>query len=469
MQRERHFARKEKVYGQFFTPPEVAGFIVDFCMASLSGKPELAVDPACGDGAFLKALIGRGVRNPVGVDIDDAVLMRIPEDVRGASKILRGDGLLWSELDGKADMVVGNPPFSSKYGRVSDGGILSMFELGRGRRSQAVEILFLEKFIRLARESGVIGIILPSGVFTNLPLDYVREFIFRNTEVLGVVSLPRGIFRGTESTASKTNILFARKRSGNGAAPAAVFMAIVRDLGDLRRVLEAYTEGKECEEPPAFWADPSVALYPEYHILSKHIPGEGERLGNLVSEIFCGRTEYGPKRSFAKRGVRFISAKVVTPLGLDFERDERKFVDPRSEMYKERAHVREGDLLFVRVGEGCIGRAAVVTGPEERGVADDWIYVIRPKNRELSYYLAFYLQSGRGASQINLLKRGVGTVTIPKRLLKDIIVVLPPEPELKKFKKLYLEMVRQRKKDRRRAEQIFKKAIEMIDARSAPL
>ena len=38
------------------------------------------------------------------------------------------------------------------------------------------------------------------------------------------------------------------------------------------------------------------------------------------------------------------------------------------------AHVEIGDLVFVRVGVGCIGRAAVITSENEKGIADDWIY-----------------------------------------------------------------------------------------------
>jgi len=71
--------------------------------------------------------------------------------------------------------VVGNPPFSAKYGRISDKNILDRYELGRGRRSQAVEVLFLERFIRLARSGGVVGIIIPDGILANTNYEYVTK------------------------------------------------------------------------------------------------------------------------------------------------------------------------------------------------------------------------------------------------------------------------------------------------------
>ncbi len=37
-QADKHFSRKEKILGQFFTPPEVAEFIVQFALNYLSSK-----------------------------------------------------------------------------------------------------------------------------------------------------------------------------------------------------------------------------------------------------------------------------------------------------------------------------------------------------------------------------------------------------------------------------------------------
>ncbi|MEM1874480.1 MAG: N-6 DNA methylase, partial [Candidatus Hadarchaeales archaeon] len=83
-QKEKHFARKEKVFGQFMTPPEVANFIVDFAVISLDRRPKLAIDPACGDGVFLKALIKKKINRIVGIDIDESI---IPDNLKTACEI----------------------------------------------------------------------------------------------------------------------------------------------------------------------------------------------------------------------------------------------------------------------------------------------------------------------------------------------------------------------------------------------
>jgi len=461
-QKEKHFARKEKVFGQFMTPPEVATFIVNFATLSLDCEPKLAIDPACGDGVFLEALIKKNINQVVGIDIDEKIMH---ENLKSKCEIFTPrDGLLPldKDLEGHADIVVGNPPFSAKYGRVTRGEILSRFDLGKKTKSQAIEILFLERFLQLASESGVIGIILPSGIFSNIPLQYVREFIHKNSSVIGVISLPRGIFGGTTS---KTNILFTKKKIENKED---VFMGIATKHEDLPLILKSYQQKKESQNPPAFWSKVNIdVLSPEFYFKPIHLKSDQKvrRLGELVSEMFCGKTEYGPKRRFTTSGIRFISAKTVTPLGIDFSKENRgrHYIDPKSEMYKPKAHVKIGDLLFVRVGVGCIGRAAVITSQEEQGVADDWVYVIRPKKESLAYYLAFYLQSKYGASQISTLKRGVGTVTIPQSLLKKLVVPIPSESQLQMLKKLYLEMVELRQKNENKAREAFEKAAKVVE------
>jgi type I restriction enzyme M protein len=466
-QRENHFARKEKVLGQFMTPREVANFIVDFTISSLNRKPELGIDPACGDGAFLEAMSTRGISQVVGIDIDEKIAPKNPKYKIFTPK----NGLLPldEQYEGRADIVVGNPPFSAKYGRVKDEEILSRFELGRGKKSQAIEILFLERFIQLVSSGGVIGIILPSGIFSNLPLKPVREYICRNTSILGIVSLPRAVFKGTKSTTSKTHILFARKQPGNGGK---VFMAVVNKLSDLPSILESYRKKEEIINPSTFWVKLNPEnMSPDYYFSSSQLTSlessqKVARLGELITEMFCGKTEYGPKRLFTASGVHYISAKTITPLGVDFTKEDRGrlYVDPKSEMYKPKAHAKVGDLLFVRVGVGCIGRAAVITDTSEEGVVDDWIYIIRTLDKLMAYYLAFYLQSKYGRLQLEKMKRGVGTVTIPQSLLKNFLIPVPPKHVLEKFEKLYHRMVELRKSGEiEEAKKIFTETLEWIE------
>lgn len=448
-QREKYFGSKEKVLGQFYTPREVAEFVVSVALQHLPSGGA-GCDPACGEGVFVEAMLRGGFRRAVGVDVDAEAIRRAGELVgaQPAVSLVVGDALLRTPTltsgslleEGLFDLVCGNPPFSAKYGRVGDHAVLSQYVLGRGRRSQAVEILFLERFVRLAREGGVVGIVLPDGVFLNLNYRGVREFILEHTKVLAVVSLPRGIFGGGRSTTSKTSILLAVK--GGGGAQRA-FMAEARSLDELPVLLEMYRAGVQ-DGVRAVWAEVSAeSLHPKTYLgrPTPHFKYPARPLGGLVSEMVTGATEYGEKRRFSSAGLRFISAKVVTPLGLDFKRDSR-FVEPGSIMDKRRARVRVGDVVFVRVGVGTIGRAAVVVDGEDLGVADDWTYILRVREELLSpYYLAVFLQTKHGRVQLDRLRRGVGTVTVPKTLLGTLLVPIPDRGFQEKIGLLYREMV----------------------------
>ncbi len=454
---DRYFSLKGRVLGQFFTPSVVSDFIVSFASLHLKDRGS-ACDPACGDGVFLNSMVKYGFSEVVGVDVDGECLDALPEFIKRRVVLNVGDalqrGVVKSLREGYFDLVAGNPPFSAKYGRVTDRSVLSCYCLGGGARSQALEVLFLERFIQLARVGGVIGVILPDGVLLNLNYRRVREFILNACRVLAVISLPRLIFNGVSRTVSKTSILFLMKEGGGGGS---VFAADVRDLDELPAVLESY----KLRRQGLFSRWTSItpdSFHPKTYLLNSELDFRFPtvKLKDLIGEVFCGLTVYGERRRFTDSGLRFISAKTVTRLGLDFTRDSRRYIEAGGCMDKVKAHVRVGDVLFVRVGVGCIGRAAVVVDEEDLGVADDWIYIIRTSRRLSPYYLTVFLQSEYGRIQLEKAMRGVGTVTIPLSLLKEFNIPLPDVNFQDSFKTEYLRMIAYRRSgDYASAEKIF--------------
>lgn len=423
----KHFNRKEKIFGQFFTPAEIADVIVSFSSNYVTtGK--LACDPACGDGIFLSSLIKYGFE-PIGVDIDKEVIHLLPESIKKYIKIQ--NGLLFDSANKKFDLVVGNPPFSSKYGRVK-GNILKIFDLGRQFSSQAIEILFLEKFIKLCKDNGVIGIILPHGIFSDLRLNYVRKYIREHLTLIAIISLPRHIFRSQgNNTSSKTCILIGKKSYN---VKKKIMFASVSSIGELSM--------KDIKNK--IFTLPDEFLYPEFYLEKDSRLDSLPKLKKYDIEIIQGSAKYGDERKFSLRGIPFISAKTVTPFGIDFSKNE-KYVSPGGIMDNKRAHVEIGDIVFVRVGVGCIGRTAVITKESEKGLADDWIYIIRIKDKRLSpFYLTFWLRTTAMQKEIRRFARGVGTITIPISLVKELPLPLPNSEVIKKCEQKYREMILER-------------------------
>ncbi len=77
-------------------------------------------------------------------------------------------------------------------------------------KSFPIEILFLERFIQLAKPGGWIAVVIPDGILANSNSHYVREFVANRTKVEAIISLPRDTFKNT-GTNAKTSILFLRK------------------------------------------------------------------------------------------------------------------------------------------------------------------------------------------------------------------------------------------------------------------
>jgi len=111
--------------GQFFTPPKVAAFIWDL-LEVIHGQrfaPDTRlIDPACGEGVFLRVAQERGglaAENLFGADIDESLLAGWRADplLRHAHVHLL-NGLLDDPATGIQEgifhLVVGNPPFSGQ-------------------------------------------------------------------------------------------------------------------------------------------------------------------------------------------------------------------------------------------------------------------------------------------------------------------------------------------------------------------
>jgi len=181
----------------------------------------------------------------------------------GHGGIFTHDGLRDSEriepiLDivkksGGFDIVLTNPPFGSK---IKNQDTLTRYELGKGRKSQLTEVLFIERCLKLLKPEGILGIIVPDGVLSNIQLGYVRKFIKENTIIRAIVSIPREVFMPYGSGV-KASLLFLEKKDIEGKLKQGnVFMAIAENVGydatgrstkenDLPMILEVYKKQGE--------------------------------------------------------------------------------------------------------------------------------------------------------------------------------------------------------------------------------
>lgn len=319
---------RRRAIGQFFTPPVVAGFVWDaldlLAPSKKSRRAARAVDPACGEGVFLRAALDRGHEPAAlwGVDLDENLLhpWRADSQLRHA-QLFRANGLVDNPAigfeSGSFDIVVGNPPFAgqglkpllrlidqpaprriksqldllggtaekpgddatpilppheravldhlvrhlAKYDcwRLRDadddeplmddnaGRLFADLDLPPNRAARpddyeklaslidhgspgrpldvaqprlknairrmattAIEVYFLERFVRLAKPGGLIAAIVPESILASDRLSPLRDWLMEHAILLAVVTLPQKVFTGVGAKA-RTGILFARR------------------------------------------------------------------------------------------------------------------------------------------------------------------------------------------------------------------------------------------------------------------
>jgi len=486
----------KKDLGQYFTPAEVVDFTLK--MAGEIGGPSLnkgarVLDPACGAGAFLLSALDKGIGSPAtifGIDIDPKVREAwerntLAENLARNLYIQNGlydpdDNRVSEKLPLRQfDLVVGNPPYGGfgvrevekdkrlfnslktyelwRLGTRANDDQNSLFDvdvLERLRRLTPkeverlerfpIEILFLERFIRLAKAGGVIAIVIPDGILANVKFDYVRGWVAGRCHVVAVVSLPRGTFRGAGTTA-KTSILFLRKKGAKACGPKHVFMGQLDEgkdggppdkeefdfvLKKFRDKFKGYASGS-----PIIWTstttddlwnnrwdadywDPTF-IKPIEKIREKF---ECVEFGALIKEGvsgFRGKTEY------AKKGIRFLEVRCIRDLGIDFK--EGRFVKKGGNFDKPQYRIEEGDILIVRSGVASAGRVMAVTYIPEKTVICGDIYKVKIYNRCSPYYLAILMQTKVGLLQMERAKAGIASTKLDVVDIKRFIIPIPPK------------------------------------------
>ena len=235
--------------GQYFTMRPLSRFTV----AMLDIQHEhYVIDPTCGSGGFLlevllqvwnkldKNYAGRreleriktdfALNQVYGIEIHD-ILARICK----INLLLHHDGHTNIEGDKSCldteftkerlklgeenfNVVVGNPPFGDtiKEGDEDQLGKSSLedFEVSANREQIPSEHIIVEKSIRMLKEDGLLGLVLPDGVFNNQGeqsnCPQLRNYLVKHGKILAVVSLPDYAFRKSGAQ-NKTSILFYKK------------------------------------------------------------------------------------------------------------------------------------------------------------------------------------------------------------------------------------------------------------------
>ena len=269
--------------GQYFTPRSVVKFMVDVMQPSIRDK---IIDPACGSGGFLlyalehiQKFAEQRFHNPIdqrdywrdwalrglyGIEVNDQISrvammgMILHED--GHSNIVAADALLPFDTLARANAelrpatfhkLLTNPPFGSLVSRISDGAThhyLDLYALGRGKKSQRTELLFLERCLDFLIPGGRMGIVVPEGLLNNPSLRQVRAHVEERAFVDAVISLPIETFASSGASV-KASILFLQKFKDSESAR--VSGAFTASLAEVMENTKAKRQALRTRKAPA--------------------------------------------------------------------------------------------------------------------------------------------------------------------------------------------------------------------------
>jgi len=267
--------------GQFFTPRE----IITFCVEMMNPeRSDLVIDPACGSGGFLLNAMDRvrkyleqnhdegeakdlwhkfAMNNLYGIEINDQIArvckmnMIIHDD--GHTNVISTDSLKNVDEITKQhkgfkknhfDILLTNPPFGAQV-KSTEKDYLDKYELGKNKKNQKTEILFIERCLDFLKTNGKMAIVLPDGILTNSSLQYVRDFLMEKSHILAVVSLPQFAFTHFGAGVKSSLVFLRKKKESEKTGTYPIFMSIAEHIGydatgrkdpinDLDKILEEY-------------------------------------------------------------------------------------------------------------------------------------------------------------------------------------------------------------------------------------
>jgi predicted RNA methylase len=172
---------KRKATGAFYTPPELADFVVDLGLSLRNTSEQIsALDPSVGGGVFLDSIAQRFQNEPeislelVGVDIEERALAATEDalatyDQSTMTVNLAHDDFFrwrWSAMDVDFDLIVGNPPWG-----------LTSSEANGSPIYRELSLDFVHHSLQLLDDNGCLSLLLPgTWVFSRSDAEF-RNFL----------------------------------------------------------------------------------------------------------------------------------------------------------------------------------------------------------------------------------------------------------------------------------------------------
>ncbi|WMY08672.1 N-6 DNA methylase [Paraburkholderia phenoliruptrix] len=291
-----------------------------------------------------------------------------------------------------SDVAICNPPFIKPKWRKGFEDVLTEAGLDAcytSRHDVTADVLFLAQNLRLVRDAGHIGIIVPDSIIAGKKHSALRERLLASHRIESVIRLPRTAFAGTDAQGFVLTLTKDRPSSDG------IEMRELRPNGKL-------------SEP--IWVDPKDAIVRlDFGYHSLHAESHGTRLRDVVLSV--NRGNVASSKRFDLPAPAFHTTDFPTETGSGGFRLGRKFSVGRGPAVARDVVARAGDILLARVGRNLEKKICLVTSGS--AVVTDCVYVIRVVTGQ-ERRVFDVLSSERGRDWLASVSHGVSARQLPK-------------------------------------------------------
>ncbi|MGY6273931.1 N-6 DNA methylase [Methylomonas sp. MgM2] len=309
-------------------------------------QPEHILDLGAGHGALLIAARRRW---------PNALLHAVEPHGQGHAFLrMRFPGINSQRLDGldlhleqtlgleasSMDVAVCNPPYlqfanqAKFHSLFTEANLPSCLQFS----TLSTDLVFLAQNLRLLKNQGELGIIVPDGLLTNHCFQLLREDLLSQHQLCSIIQLPEHIFHHTEA---RTHILVVRKH-GTTTRTLALHRAD-RD-GTIVESIQVNSADLVKRMDFQFWNWQQQDTKSSTSLI-------GLTLAELGAEIKRGLST---KNDYERAGVEYFHTSHF--------RHHGHYIDlPSAPLSATGLIAAQGDLLLARVGKRCIGHVGLVS------------------------------------------------------------------------------------------------------------
>ncbi|MHA2362589.1 MAG: N-6 DNA methylase [Candidatus Hodarchaeales archaeon] len=349
-------------------------------------------------------------------------------------------------------LILTNPPFGliiDDKKKLRDFTIINEI---RGRIDS--HLLFIERCLEFLEDGGILGIVIPESILDNKSNARVRQWIYKRTSFLAVISLPLETFK-PYGTGIKAAIMFLQKLSkkeivlknkDDSVSPwkeKKIFMAFISNVGynntgrpvegtDIDEIINAYIKFKEVGElkleKSKYFIINEKQLNNNRFDVKYHEPYE---IDNIRFPVVCSLLEYcnvieeltNLRKKFLGEKVPFISIDRLENDPYYIEEPEKKNTNEISSAKM----FQGGDVIFARLGPSISNKKSFVLNPElNLCYGSSEFLVLRPKAEVPAFFLLWLLKSkifieqaltkstGATPSRLRLHKEFLKEINVPK-------------------------------------------------------